>query len=97
MVRLGHVHVLRTAVPEAAVDEDRDPSTCEHDIRTNSNPGSVKAEVLAEPQAALVQLRPQGHLNLRSRSPISPPDLARCLGRRLRIRDRKSTRLNSSH
>src|SRR3546814_19951521 len=55
-------------------------------FRSNPNPGSVEAEVLAEPQAALVQLRPQGHLNLRSRSPISPPDLARCLGRRLRIR-----------
>jgi hypothetical protein len=56
-VRSGGDGVLRARVPKAAVDEDRDPRTCEHDVRATGE----LAHVHPEPEAATVKLPTQRH------------------------------------
>jgi len=62
--------VLRTDVPEAAVDEDCDLPPRENDVRANSCPIELQREVLPEPVAHSVQGRPQDDFRLSVAAPV---------------------------
>ena len=69
-VGLGCLTMQRTAVPEASVDEHRDTSTCEDDIGSHEHRVNHEAEVLAEPEPAGVQDRPETELGSGVRSAV---------------------------
>lgn len=64
-VRLGSGEVLGTAVPEAAVDVDRDAAAPEHDVRATPARRARGRRVDEEPQAQRVQLPSQRQLRRR--------------------------------
>jgi hypothetical protein len=81
--------MLRTAVPEAAIHEDRNPSLCEDDVRAHLHIAGPDKEVLSEAQPASVEVGTQTDLGLRVGPPISLPDLGRGVvpGHRVRHAD----------
>lgn len=54
-IALGGRGVFRTAMPEATVDEDRQPPTGEDDVWANWAAGKAKPEVLSESVASAMQ------------------------------------------
>lgn len=60
-IRLRHHEVFRASVPEAPIDEHRDPATREHNV-CRSSKCRFGTEVCSVPQSARVQERPHGPL-----------------------------------
>jgi hypothetical protein len=67
---LRRLPMLRTAVPEAAIDKHRDLPGWEHDVCAVSN-ASDWTPVLEEPQAEPVERRPQCHLRSGVRAAVT--------------------------
>lgn len=63
LVRRRLSAMLRAGVPEAGIDEDSDPGTGEHHIRSHSAIGQVEAEIFPETQPRPMQ--PSAQLDLR--------------------------------
>ncbi len=63
-VGLRELHVLLAVVPEAAVDEDRDPGAWEHEVGADTAP-AAHLPVDEEPTATAVQLPAQCELGCR--------------------------------
>lgn len=80
----GNASMFWAAVPEATIDENRQPRLREHDIRFGRKRGRQDTHVLSEPVAGSVQCRPEEDLRLR----FGAPDCAHVAGasgaRRLR-------------
>jgi hypothetical protein len=56
-------------VPEAAIDEDSNPGAGEDNVWSDLDAAGINPEILPEPQAFVVEGRPQLHLRFRARAP----------------------------
>lgn len=68
----GLSSVIRTAMPEAAIDEDGHPTRCEHNIWPDPDATTeIQPEILAISVAQTIQLLTQRNLRLGVRTPVS--------------------------
>lgn len=86
-VDLRHRPVIRAAVPEASVDEDRHLGSCEGDVDVRSEPVKPNEEVLPEAQSQGVELASEPELSRGVDALVRSTDLARTRARRLRVWD----------
>lgn len=87
--------VLRTDMPEAPINEDRDPTRSEDDVRSNTDAArEVEAEILPVPVASSVQRTTERNLRLGVRTAVRLHVPGASLGSWLRVGPR-SPRLRS--
>jgi hypothetical protein len=75
-ISLGRHEMVWTCVPEAAIDEDRNPPTCEDHV-SSAPDGRNRIRVNAVPVASSVNEPPDRHLWARVSAPVAlhdPPD-----------------------
>jgi hypothetical protein len=70
---------MRTAVPKAAVHEDREARWTEYDIRSRGPAAEPQQSILPEAKPARVKRGPQAHLGFRIGTPVPAHD-GRCSG-----------------
>lgn len=84
-VRAGHIAVRRAAMPEATVNEDREPRTGEHDVRPDDPMRRADGQVDPKAQPPAVQLSAKGKLWATVAAAVAPHPCAYLVARRLRI------------
>ncbi len=77
--------MLRATVPEAPVNEYRQPPTREDDVHLDSDLARPEEIVLPKPRSAAMEFRPQRLLRLRTRPTVRPHERRHCSTRRMRV------------